>query len=164
MYATTRTLVLGIGNTLLGDQGAGIHALRRVERLLGRLRGVEYVDGSTPSQTLTSSLLNADRWIVLDAGHLERAPGAIEIFEGSAMDEFLGRDGRGEHESDLGRWLEQARRQGRLPARRALVAIQPERVEAGSRTSGRVRAVLDEAAAAAIGFICHWDTDTQVCA
>lgn len=165
MYAMTRTLVLGIGNTLLGDQGAGIHALRRVERLLGRLHGVAYVDGSRASHGVPSTLQNFDRWIVLGAGHLERTPGAIEIFEGPRMDAFVRRDGCGAHESELARWLEHARQCGTLPARRALVAIQPEHAHGGARTSWRVRAALDEAAAAAIGYVCHWDVEAaQACA
>jgi hydrogenase maturation protease len=164
MSASTRTLVLGIGNTLLSDHGAGVHALRRVERLLGRVSGVEYFDGSTSSQSLQTTLGDYHRWVVLDAGQLERTPGTIETFEGPDMDTFLGRDGRGAHESDLARLLEVARSHGTLPARRALVAIQPECVNLGSRTSGRVRAVLDEAAAAAIGFICHWDVEAEACA
>ena len=161
MPASTHTLVLGIGNTLFSDHGAGVHALRRVERLLGRVRGVEYLDGSTLSSSLLATLAYFERWIVLDAAQLERIPGTIETYEGSAMDEFLGRDRRGPHETDLARLLEQARRDGALPAKRALVAIQPDRVHPGSRTSWRVRAVLDEAAAAAIGFICHWGVEAD---
>ena len=164
MYAMTRTLVLGIGNTLLGDEGAGILALRRVERLLGCLRDVAYLDGSRPSRGLPSTLQNFDRWIVLGAGHLQRTPGTIEIFEGPAMDAFLRRDGRGAHEADLARWLEHARRHGTLPGRRALVAIQPEHAQPGARTSWRVRTALDEVAAAAIGYVCHWNVDAQACA
>ena len=164
VYAMTRTLVLGIGDTLLGDQGAGIHALRRVERLLGRPHGLAYLDGSRSSHGFPFTLPNFHRWIVLGAGHLQRTPGTIELFEGPAMDAFLRRDGRGAHESDLARWLEHARRHGTLPARRALVAIQPEHAQPGARTSWRVRAALDEAAAAAIGYVCHWDVAAKACA
>ena len=151
MSQSTDTLVLGIGNTLAGDDGAGLHALRRVERLLGDVRGIEYLDASTLSRGLLPTLARFTRWVVLDAAQLERIPGTIETFEGRAMDEFLDRDHRNAHESGLAELLAQARVEGKLPAHR------------GARTSWRVTAVLDEAAAAAIGFICHWDAEAVAC-
>jgi hydrogenase maturation protease len=156
---STDTLVLGIGNTQLGDDGAGVHALRHVERLLGGADGVEFLDGSALTQALLPTLERFERWIVLDASNLQRTPGTIETFEGPDMDEFLARPRRATHETSLAEVVTGLRQGGKLPARRALVAIQPDRVDPAPRPSRRVTAVLDEAAVAAISFICHWDAE-----
>jgi hydrogenase maturation protease len=48
----TKTLVLGIGNTLLSDEGLGIHLLHYLSRKYPHLPGVTYLDGGTLSFTL----------------------------------------------------------------------------------------------------------------
>jgi hydrogenase maturation protease len=160
--ASTETLVLGIGNTQFGDDGAGVHALRRVESLLGGADGVQFLDGSALTAALLPTLERFERWIVLDASNLQRAPGTIETFEGPEMDEFLVRPRRTAHETGLADIVTGLRQGGKLPARRALVAIQPDRVEPAASPSRRVTAMLDEAAVAAISFICHWDAEAAV--
>src|SRR3990172_6228397 len=87
---TRRTVVLGIGNTLLGDEGAGVHALRALEARAVDLPDVEYLDGGTLSFTLAAAIEEADRLIVLDAAQLNAVPGTVQLFEDDAMDRFLG--------------------------------------------------------------------------
>ena len=61
-----KTLVLGIGNTLLTDEGAGIHALQALQEKFPEATGVTYLDGGTLSFTLAGAelLINVtnDAW------------------------------------------------------------------------------------------------------
>ena len=52
----TGTLILGVGNTLLGDEGAGVHALDLLAARLGEQPGVTLLDGGTLSFTLLPTL------------------------------------------------------------------------------------------------------------
>jgi Ni,Fe-hydrogenase maturation factor len=71
-----RILVLGIGNTLLSDEGVGIHLLNRLrERRLARLYGVRWLDGGTLSFTLAPEIEDCDALLVLDAARLDAEPG-----------------------------------------------------------------------------------------
>jgi len=119
------TLVIGIGNNLFGDDGAGIHVIEQL-RAADLPDGVELVDGGTLSFTLLDFVEETDRLIVVDAAELHADPGTVEIFKDEAMDEFLTSSKRPSvHEVNLLDVLVAARIRGTLPERRTLVGIQP---------------------------------------
>jgi len=61
-----KTLVLGLGNVLMGDEGIGVYAVRAVEQH-PLPAGVECLDGGTGGFTLLEPLEDADRIIIIDA-------------------------------------------------------------------------------------------------
>jgi hydrogenase maturation protease len=61
-----RTLVLGLGNTLMGDEGVGVHVLRDLEKRV-LPEGVECLDGGTGGFVLLEPLQSADRIVMIDA-------------------------------------------------------------------------------------------------
>jgi len=71
-----KTIILGIGNLLLKDEGVGIHAIRALE---GRdlPPGVELIDGGTAGFDLLPLLEGADKIIVVDALRGGEPPGAV---------------------------------------------------------------------------------------
>lgn len=71
-----RVMVVGIGNPLLKDEGAGVHAVKRLLEK-GMPEGVEIVDGGTNTYDLVDLFCSADDIIIIDAlkGGLE--PGTI---------------------------------------------------------------------------------------
>src|SRR5690348_7528678 len=61
-----KTLVLGLGNVLMGDEGIGVYVVRE----LGKRElppNVECLDGGTGGFTLLEPLENADRIVIIDA-------------------------------------------------------------------------------------------------
>jgi Ni,Fe-hydrogenase maturation factor len=67
-----RTLVLGVGNLLLGDEGFGIHAVRRLEA--GRLpEWVRVEDGGTGGVDLLDWIAAHDHVVVIDAIRVRQA-------------------------------------------------------------------------------------------
>jgi hydrogenase maturation protease len=65
-----KTLVLGLGNVLMGDEGVGVYVVRAVEQKLAELPtagNVECLDGGTGGFTLLEPLENADNIILIDA-------------------------------------------------------------------------------------------------
>jgi hydrogenase maturation protease len=60
------TLVLGIGNLLMGDEGVGVHALRALEREQWPA-GVELLDGGTGGFHLLEYLTRHRRLVMIDA-------------------------------------------------------------------------------------------------
>lgn len=61
-----RTLVLGLGNTLMGDEGVGVHVLRELEKRV-LPEGVGCLDGGTGGFVLLEPLQTADRIVMIDA-------------------------------------------------------------------------------------------------
>lgn len=151
------TLILGIGNTLLGDEGAGIHALDRIRGLLGERPDVELLDGGTLAFTLLPTLEAYDRLIVLDAARLDAPAGTVDSFEGAAMDKFLGRPRQSVHEVGLSDLMTMARLSGCFPEDRALIGVEPELIDWSETCSPPVAAALDEMARRAVEIVRRWD-------
>ena len=61
-----RTLVLGLGNTLMGDEGVGVHVVRELEKR-ALPAGVGCLDGGTGGFVLLEPLQSADRIVMIDA-------------------------------------------------------------------------------------------------
>jgi len=151
-----KTLILGIGNTLLSDEGVGVHMLDYLRRHHPELSGALLLDGGTLSFTLAPYIETAEHLIVIDAAELLAAPGTVQVFTGDDMDRFAGRTKRSVHEVSLGDLLSIAHLTGCLPAHRALVAIQPEFVDWGHALSNPVKRALPQAARRVLTLLHQW--------
>ena len=77
---TRRTLVLGIGNLLMGDEGIGVHAVRRL--VASSLpEGVDVVDGGTGGFHLLSYFEEYGSIIMIDATMDGNPPGTIRTLK-----------------------------------------------------------------------------------
>ena len=149
-------LVLGIGNTLLSDEGAGIHAVRSLEAE-GSLPNVQYLDGGTLSFTLAGAIEDSERLIVVDAAELGAPAGTVRCFEGRDMDAFLGSSRkRSVHEVSLLDLMAVVLLAGRLPECRALVGIQPQNLDWGHDPSPAVQQALPAACRTVRELIQRW--------
>ena len=154
--AAPRTLVLGFGNVLLSDDGAGVQLVERLRSELGAA-AAEFVDAGTLSFSLLPYLEATHSMLVIDAADLDGEPGAIGLFEGAAMDEFLITSRRRTvHEVGLIDLLDMARLLGCLPDQRALLCIQPGRIDWCETLSGPVAQVMPEASRRARVTLERW--------
>lgn len=151
------TLVLGIGNLLLTDEGVGIHVVRYLARHYAVLPGIDYVDGGTLNFLLAPRIEKVDRLVVVDAANLGATPGAHRTLHGEDMDRFLQGSGRSAHEVGLLDLLAMARLAGRLPAQRALVGIQPASLEWGEGPSPAVARAIPHAAQEVVRLVKRWN-------
>lgn len=152
-----KTLVLGIGNTLLTDEGVGVHVLDALAPRLAGHDDVMLLDGGTLSFTLAGPIEEADALIVVDAAHLRRAPGAWAELEGDAMDDFLTSHRKASvHEVGLTDLRAIALLAGHWPTRRALYAIQPDVVDWGEAPTPAVAAAIPPVCAAIVERIRSW--------
>jgi hydrogenase maturation protease len=150
------TLVLGFGNVLLSDDGAGVQLVERLRSERGD-SAAEFVDAGTLSFSLLSYVEAADSMLVIDAADLDSTPGTVRLFEGAAMDEFLKSSRRRTvHEVGLIDLLDMARLQGCLPSQRALLCVQPGRIEWCETLSPLVAQALPEAARQAQALLQRW--------
>lgn len=128
-------LILGIGNTLLSDEGVGVHLVERMRREVGEIDGVEYLDGGTLSFTLAEPIARADGLVVVDAARLGEPPGTMKVFHDEEMDRYLSGNRSSVHEVSLSDLLDIARLSDTLPGRRCLLGIQPASLEWGEKPS-----------------------------
>lgn len=151
-----KTLVLGIGNTLLTDEGAGLHALQQLELEYPDIPDLTYLDGGTLSFTLATWIEDCDNLIVLDAAQLHQPAGTVKTVIDEEMDNFLGTAKRSVHEVGLLDLMDIARITDTLPQHRALICIQPEYMGWGMKPTLPVQTALPTAVAEAAKLIQRW--------
>jgi len=149
-------LVLGVGNTLMRDDGVGARLLEALAAAEPALPGVEYVDAGTLSFLLLPMIERCRALLVLDAAHLEHAPGDIRCLQGAAMDDFLRTARCSVHEVGVRDLLDVARLTDHLPERRAFVGVQPLEVGWGEALSSPVAGALPAAVSAARAILSDW--------
>jgi len=157
-----KTLILGIGNVLLSDDGAGVHAARSLATRLVRRDAVQVLDGGTLSFTLAPMIAGAQRLIILDATQLDGPPGEIRTFIGEEVDRLLGRPRLTVHEIGLRDVLDVVRLSGDLPSERALIGIQPGSLAWGTELTPAVAGVLESVVARAADLLDRWPAESAL--
>jgi hydrogenase maturation protease len=152
-----KTLVLGIGNTLLTDEGVGIHVLQALEPRLAHLPDVTLLDGGTLSFTLAGPIEETDALIVVDAANIRTRPGEWALLEGEEMDAFLMSNRKSTvHEVGLTDLRAIAILAGHWPEKRAMLAIQPDVIDWGEAPTPAVAAAISPVCAAIQNLIAEW--------
>lgn len=157
---STCIAVVGIGNSLLTDDGAGIHTLERFAKD-NTDDEVDCLDGGTVGLALLDRLSNLEGLVALDAMILGKRPGAVTVLTGEDMDAHL-RNQRGSvHEVGLSDLMDALRLRGDLPMHRALIGIEPDNMEWGTEPTTAVAEAVPQAAALAHELIRVWRTERQ---
>ena len=156
-----KTLVLGIGNNLLGDEGIGIHVIQHLHAIAADSSNLhdkfQLVDGGTLSFTLAGIIEDSARLIVIDAPRLDAPPGTVRVFEGEDMDHFLGNGKRSSvHEVSLLDLMAVVALNGHLPERRALIGIQPEHIDWSDRLSPSLEQAVPVVCEHVMGLADRW--------
>jgi hydrogenase maturation protease len=149
-------LILGIGNTLLSDEGVGVHLVERMRQRVGELQGVEYMDGGTLSFTLAEPIARADGLIVVDAARMDAPPGSLKVFRDQEMDRYLSGKRASVHEVSLTDLLDIARLSECLPQARCLIGIEPASLEWGEQPSETVAPAIDLGINEILSILSDW--------
>ncbi len=134
-------VVIGVGNTLRGDDAAGIEVARRVrEEARGSVRVVE-VEGE-PSR-LIDAWEGAHIAVVVDAAEARGSAGKVRRLDATNGPLPAGALAASTHALDLAEVVELARALGRLPGRLVVYAIEGVGFEAGMPLSPKVAAAIE---------------------
>jgi hydrogenase maturation protease len=149
-------LVLAFGNVLMGDDGAGVRLMERLSVELDA--GVaQFVNGGTMSFSLLAFVEAARSMLIVDAADIHGPPGGFALYEGRAMDEFLsGFRRRRVHETGLIDLMDIARMLRCIPDQRALLCIQPQRVDWSMTLSDPVESAFPAAVTEVRALLRRW--------
>jgi hydrogenase maturation protease len=147
-----RTVVVGVGNPILGDDGVGIHAARELK---GRLEA-DVREAYTGGLNLLDLILGYDRAILIDAVYLyDMRIGEVRVLD---LDELGTAHSNNPHDATLMEAIEISERmgEGRIPDEIKLVGIGIERVEEFSdELSVKVREAIPRVVEIAINMVNH---------
>jgi hydrogenase maturation protease len=107
-----RVLVLGVGNLLMGDEGVGVHVLRRLEQE-APLVGVRLLDGGTGGVNLLVEFDGARDIVMIDATRDGRPAGTITFLQPAYVGELP--RGLGAHDFGLKDLFAAAALLGQMP-------------------------------------------------
>ena len=137
-------MVLGVGNTLLKDEGVGVRVVEELQRRYVLPEQVQVVDGGTQGLWLMSTLQQADRLIVVDAVLGREARAHCTVWRGKDLPKGL-RAKQSAHDSDLVEALNLCSLLDEGPKSVVVVGVEPEDIQPfGLELTETVAARLDE--------------------
>lgn len=140
------TLVLGVGNVLMKDDGAGVRAVEMLEGSKHLPEGVRCVDGGVAGLNLLPLIESCGRLIIADAVRLGGRPGAVKRFRWKAG-LVMPKAAPSAHGIGVSELLALAAIGGKCPEA-TIIGIEPEDVRPGLELTPAVENALPAAVAA----------------
>jgi hydrogenase maturation protease len=138
-----KTLVLGIGNVLLQDEGVGIHAIEELQRRFTADADVEFLDGGTAGVELLRYLDGKDRILIVDAVAAGHPPGTVFRVEGEDVPRMFHLR-ISPHQIGLSDVLATALISDALPGAMVLFGMEPQTMTMGLALTPTAEASLDK--------------------
>jgi len=138
------TVVLGLGNPLMADEGIGVVLIERLVTSAGGYPSVDFVDAGTGGLSVLHHIEGRRKAVVVDCAFLDEPPGTIKRFTPEEVRSAKVLAHQSLHEADLLRIIAMARQLGQVPERIVIFGIQPERVEPGLGLSRTLMNRTDE--------------------
>ncbi len=138
-----RVVVLGIGNTILSDEGVGVHAAQALQAKHELPDYVEVIDGGTAGMELLGPLSGVDLLVVLDAVKTGRAPASVVKLTGDEVPVFF-RSKLSPHQVSICDVLAALEFSGDKPRDLVLIGVEPESLELGLELTPTVAARVPE--------------------
>jgi len=136
-----RTVVIGVGNLLLRDEGVGIHAVRELQKR-SLPPGVEVIDGGVAGIRLLDWFSEAQKLLLIDAAEMGLEPGAVARFTPEDVRFQSGDLKLSTHDVALPEVLAIARAVNQCPSEVIILGIQPKEISWGTELTPEVRAAV----------------------
>ncbi len=138
------TVVLGLGNPLMGDEGIGVYLVERLASSAADHPSVDFLDAGTGGLSVLHYMEHRRKAILIDCAYMDEPPGAIRRFTPQEVRSTKVLAHQSLHEADLMRIIEIGRQLDQVPEEIVIFGIQPERVEFGQGLSPVLMGRVDE--------------------
>ncbi len=152
-----KTVVLGIGNLLWGDEGFGPAVVARIKARDCLPAAVELVDGGTQGLYLLPLIQDCARLIVFDAVDFGRQPGQLVVLRDQEIPAYFGRRPLSLHQTAFTDVLAAAALTAATPEAITLIGVQFVNIDNwGGALSPAVDAAIDRAIAIGLSELASW--------
>lgn len=155
-----RVTVIGVGNTLLQDEGVGVHVIEILRERFEFPENVSLIDGGTMGLDLLPFIEKTDRLLLIDALDLKNKPGTIGIIEGKEIPAVINTK-ISPHQIGLSDLFSVMRLLEREPKIITVIGIQPESIELGTELSPPVRQGIDSLISVIIDKLMQWGIEVR---
>ena len=152
MTASRRVVVLGVGNLIMRDEGAGVRAIEALEASNRLPEHVRLIDGGTSTNELLEELEDLDLLVILDAVVGDAPPGAIIRLEGDRIPVAFSNK-LSPHQHGINDLLANLVLLGRSPKRMVLFGVVPQCIELGLELSNVVAGAVEEMCNRVVTFV-----------
>ena len=152
-----KTVVLGIGNVLWGDEGFGPKVVDRLRESNVLPAGLDLVDGGTQGLYLLPLIQDADRLLVFDAVDFGQQPGHIVVLRDGEIPAFFGLRPLSLHQTAFTDVLAAAALTAAMPEMVTLIGVQFLNIDNwGGDLSPAVAAAIDRAIELGLSELESW--------
>ncbi len=151
---SSATVVIGIGNTILSDEGVGVHAARLLQGDPRVPAGVSILDGGTIGLELVPYASDASRVLLLDAMNSGNAPGTLARMTGRDLLGAIG--GWSAHQLGVADLIAALTLVSSGPQEIVVLGVQPANTDWGTSLSRNVQAALAGLVDAALAQLQLW--------
>jgi hydrogenase maturation protease len=155
-----KILVLGLGNTILQDDGIGVRAIERLLAEYDLPEEVEVLDGGVMGLDLLSRLEDITALLVVDAVSAGLPPGTPIRLAGAAIPTALGQK-MSMHQAGLQDLLAVSAFRGTLPQRVVLHGLEPEIIGWGNELSPNIAPQIDKLVDSVVQELRDWGVAIQ---
>jgi hydrogenase maturation protease len=138
-----RAVVLGIGNTILSDEAAGVRAVEALEQAWQMPDNVLVIDGGTSGMEMIEDLSKLDFLLVIDVVVTGAAPGTLVKIAGDEIPVFF-RDKLSPHQIGLPDVLASLELLDAIPKEIVVLGVEPISLELGMDMTPTVAATVPE--------------------
>jgi hydrogenase maturation protease len=137
-----QTLILGVGNLLMSDEGVGVHVIQRLVAEYQLPKEVQVLDGGTLGMDLLYYLEGVENLLLIDAVEARKEPGTLIRLEGDEVPAFMAIK-ISPHQLGVPDMLAAAKLKDVYPQRIVLWGVQPELMQIGLDLSPTVESQVD---------------------
>ena len=137
-----KTMILGVGNLLLRDEGVGVHVAVNLQEY-SLPDNFEVIEGGTDGFKLFHLIIEADRLIVVDCVKGGDEPGSIYRFDIDDFDHFPDIYKTSVHQVTITEVINLSGTM-RTPPRTTIIGVEPEDLSMSMELSPKIQAKLPE--------------------
>jgi hydrogenase maturation protease len=135
-----KTVVLGVGNVLLSDEGVGVHVANKLMEM-DLPSGIQVVQGGTHGFRLIDVVTGADRLVVVDAVKRGGPPGSIYRFDIKDTPSYFDNYRGSIHQMGIPELVRLSEFVGEAPET-TIIGVEPKSLDMGMELSSEVEAKL----------------------
>jgi hydrogenase maturation protease len=126
---TRNTIVLGLGNPLMGDEGIGVKVIEMLQSASGDFPAADFVDAGTGGMSLLHLIAGRKKAIIIDCAVMGEKPGTLRRFTPDEIRTVKKLAHLSLHEVDILKVIELARQLEECPDQITFFGIEPESIE-----------------------------------
>ncbi len=141
-HGSVKTLILGVGNLILSDEGVGVRVIERLQEAYCLPEEIRVLDGGTLGLDLLYYLEGVENLLIVDAVEMGKPPGTLIRMEGEEVPAFLSIK-MSPHQIGIPDMLFAAKLKDVYPSHVVLWGVQPMNLDVGMQLSPVVQAKVD---------------------